>query len=496
MKANSSANSQLFRTITSGRSKIIAAEGQCDCACPGSLDHGFPDPVTGTHVVRNRFLQSIPLDGDYQALFIPSGDSIAVVNSNTIELLDAFKSPAAPEELLLSWHETWRDDLRRAIDDLARLRFLVSPDAPLPRPDPIGKGALVAWLHVTNACNLQCHYCYLRKTSEHMNLRTGRRAIEAVFRSAISHGFSAVKLKYAGGEPTLNFPLIISLQKQAGDLAQRHGIALASVILSNGVNLTDQMIDTMLAYNLHLMISLDGIGLSHDSQRMLADGTGSFQAVSHTANRAIISGLIPDISITVTNRNVSTLPETIDWVLDRGLPFSINFYREIDTSVFRDFRSSEEQMIERMHTAFGVIESKLPHYGLLASILDRANLAMPHSHVCSVGFSYMVIDQHGYISKCQMQIKQSVTSINAADPLVSIRNDTNGIQNPHVDEKQGCRDCQWRYWCAGGCPLAAYRATGRYDVQSPNCNIYQSLYPQAIRLEGLRLLKYANSYAQ
>jgi len=45
-------------------------------------------------------------------------------------------------------------------------------------------------------------------------------------------------------------------------------------------------------------------------------------------------------------------------------------------------------------------------------------------------------------------------------------------------------------WCAGGCPLATYRATGRYDVKSPNCNIYRALFPEALRLEGLRLLKY------
>jgi uncharacterized protein len=36
--------------------------------------------------------------------------------------------------------------------------------------------------------------------------------------------------------------------------------------------------------------------------------------------------------------------------------------------------------------------------------------------------------------------------------------------------------------------VATYRATGRYDVQSPNCAIYQALYPELLRLEGQRLL--------
>jgi uncharacterized protein len=33
----------------------------------------------------------------------------------------------------------------------------------------------------------------------------------------------------------------------------------------------------------------------------------------------------------------------------------------------------------------------------------------------------------------------------------------------------------------------AYRAAGRYNAKSPNCRIYQALYPEIIRLEGLRL---------
>ena len=30
--------------------------------------------------------------------------------------------------------------------------------------------------------------------------------------------------------------------------------------------------------------------------------------------------------------------------------------------------------------------------------------------------------------------------------------------------------------------MATFRATGRYDVKSPNCNIYKAIYPQALRM--------------
>jgi uncharacterized protein len=122
--------------------------------------------------------------------------------------------------------------------------------------------------------------------------------------------------------------------------------------------------------------------------------------------------------------------------------------------------------------------------------VDRANLATAHSKTCGVGESYMVIDQHGGVAKCQMEIERPVTSVHAADPLGIIRADTIGVRNLPVQEKAGCCDCAWQLWCAGGCAVATFRATGRYDVQSPNCGIYTALYPAAVRLEGLRLLKY------
>ena len=69
------------------------------------------------------------------------------------------------------------------------------------------------------------------------------------------------------------------------------------------------------------------------------------------------------------------------------------------------------------------------------------------------------------------------------------------IHNLPVAQKEGCRDCSLRYRCAGGCPVETFRATGRWDVQSPNCGLYRALLPAALRLEGLRLMK-ANGFLQ
>jgi len=326
-----------------------------------------------------------------------------------------------------------------------------------------------------------------------MDPETGRQAMEAVFRSAVIHRFSGVKLKYAGGEPTLQFPLIGDLHRQAQALAGRHGMVLDGVILSNGVGLTPLMIETLQALELRLTISLDGLEGFHDCQRPLANGQGSFAEVSRSIDLCLKHGLSPTISVTVSGRNLAGLPDLIQWILDRDLPFSLEFYRETDLSAnFTDLAFEAEPLIGTMHRVFQILEANLPRHSLCASLVDRANLGNPHLRPCAVGSNYLVIDHRGRIAKCQMDIQSTITDIHDPDPLRRIQEDRSGIQNLSVDEKQGCCDCEWRYWCAGGCPLVTYRTTGRYDVKSPNCKIYRTLFPEIMRLEGLRLLKYAD----
>ncbi|NTU81872.1 MAG: SPASM domain-containing protein, partial [Chloroflexales bacterium] len=97
-----------------------------------------------------------------------------------------------------------------------------------------------------------------------------------------------------------------------------------------------------------------------------------------------------------------------------------------------------------------------------------------------------VITHEGRVAQCQMALGQSQEASPGTDLIALMA--AGAVHNVSVDEKEGCRDCAWRYRCAGGCPILTLRATGRTDVRSPNCGIYQALLPATLRLEGLRIL--------
>ncbi len=361
----------------------------------------------------------------------------------------------------------------------------VAPAAPVETPL-----LLSAWLHITDRCNLRCDYCYTAHAAADMSAAIGRAAIDATFRSAVKHGYRAVKLKYAGGEPLLRFPLVLELHRYAQIQAEQHKIALAGIVLSNGTLLTADMVTQLQSAGLRLMLSLDGLGASHDCQRHYIDGRGSFTEVAHAIDIALACSLKPEISITVSNRSAAGLAETVAWILERDLPFSLNFYREYSKSDCQpDLHLEDECIIAGMLAAYKVIEDNLPDRSLLASLADRANLSGPHFRTCGAGQSYLAFDVQGRVAKCQMDMANLVTDCYDHDPLATCRTSDVGLCNLIVDAKEECRDCDWRYACGGGCALENYRTTGRYDAKSPHCNIYKALYPQVVRLEGLRLLK-------
>ncbi len=454
---------------------------QCDCACVTAPVSQVESAAFVPFRLKCADVRLQDLPDNYKLMFnYQEGSGVAIVNQTAYKLWKSFSEPrmCTPDEL--SWAAS-----------LVDVGALTSENSSLRHTDDMEPSTLSAWLHLTDRCNLRCTYCYLPHVKNTMDLETGKQVIDAVFRSADIYKFSSVLLKYAGGEPLLSLSLLQKIHQYAEENALKSGTALESVLLSNGTLLTEEAVNFLKAHQIRLMISLDGLNTAHDAQRIYAGGKGTFLDVVKAIELALQNDLIPDISVTVTGANFENLPALMRWILDRQLPFSLNFYRECDRSAsHRELALEDEKVIAGVLAAYKVIESNLPRQSLLGALMDRANLTQPHQHTCGVGQNYLVFGPQGEISKCQMEQDKPVTTVKAHDPLQMIRLDEIGIRNIPVDAKIACRTCDWRFSCTGGCPLMTFRTTGKYDLKSPNCQIYQRLFPEVLRLEGLRLLKY------
>jgi uncharacterized protein len=492
-----------FDLPESGQLLVYGCE---DCACPVSA----PDPRHAHHAdwpsqrrsgpddrwVRATDARELAVDDGHWAVFNPAGDGgVVVLNEAARQILRRFDGPATHAQAQAPGPDT-PAEVDAVVTRLSRAG-IIHPVGQPARPVFGESATLTAWLHVSNACNLRCPYCYVHKSAAGMDSRVGRASVDALIDSALAHGFSTVKLKYAGGEASLNKELVLELDAYARERAAAHGLELQAVLLSNGVALRPAFVDALKAAGVRIMISLDGVGAAHDAQRPFVNGRPSFRNVEATIGQLLDQGHPPHLSITITSRNAAGVADAVRFALDRELTFSLNFFRDNECAAdVTDLRFTETEMIDGLMDAFAVIRERPPSWSVLGSILDRGQLLQPRQRPCGVGQDYVVIDHAGKVAKCHMEVERTLGDVFRDDPVELVRRDTTTTLNLLVDEKEGCRDCSWRHWCSGGCPVATFAATGRYDVKSPNCGIYKAIYPEALKLEGLRLLKYAADAGQ
>lgn len=486
----------------------LLVQGCEDCACAmpsaapvpelAAASSGSPGDNTDSlsrwisaRWIRARAAREFPVIDGYTAIFNPAGEGgVVVLNEPARQVLGRFGAPVTIDEVHSSLPSP-REDVTAVMERLARVGVIHPVDL-LPRPRLREPGMLTAWLHVSNACNLRCTYCYVHKTAAGMDERTGRASVDAILTAAKQHGFQAVKLKYAGGEASLNSRLVLALHDYASAHAAERGLDLNAVLLSNGVALPAAFTRALAAAGVRIMISLDGAGAAHDAQRPTIAGKPSFRSVVRTIDRLCAEGWPPHLSVTITGSSASAAADAVRFALDRDLTFSLNFFRDNECAAgAAGLEYSDQEMIAGITAAFAVIEDRPPRWSVLGAVLDRGQLLKPHQRPCGVGQDYVVINHDGGVAKCHMEIERTLGDVFHDDPVDLIRRDTRTTLNLLVEEKEGCRDCTWKHWCAGGCPVATFRATGRYDIKSPNCAIYQAIYPQALRLEALRLLAHA-----
>ena len=459
----------------------------CDCACAFEpAPSPAPEPGTGLWV-RQRDALSMPLERGWRAYFNPSGPvGVAALSPAAQRLLASFDSPAPVNgNHATGWTGMSAAGTASAIKDLIAVGLLQAVDGePRPQPAPL---TLSAWLHLIEACNLACPYCYVEKKSRTMSAEVGRRAVDRLVDAARRYDYRRLRLKYAGGEPTLNPGLVQTIHHYAARQTAAAGLELEEVLLTNGAGVDDGVLDGLVQAGLELMVSLDGGPAAHDRLRPRHGGRGSYAAVTGFVNRALARGLQPDISITVTALNLDGVPEAAGFALERGLPFNLNFYRACPPAgTLRQpdpLAPSPDRLVEAILKVFERVRQQADYAWPLSGILDRVRLDLPHDYVCSAGRDYLVVDTTGRVSACQMLLDTPWSDLAEDDPLANIRQRGEGLFRAAA-ELPTCRDCLWRPACAGGCPLT--RGTA---LHAAYCQAYRALLPELIKLEGERLAR-------
>lgn len=487
-------------TVSTHYSGCEGCDGDCACALPASYLQAVPVFLDVPNDWKPIFLKqtteftALPVSGDFYVLAAPGTEAgWVVVNQSALAVFQAFAltsiSTIGRES---SNSSVGVEDFLAAAYTFTQLGFLCQtqtvslPVSPSPVTTP-----LEAWLFLTRACNLACAHCFISKDPRQMSLETGLHAIERLFNLAGQNGHSGVKIKYAGGEPTLRWNLIIALHEQAANLSRRTGLSLTEIIVTNGAALSRARLAYLQESNIQISLSLDGFGPGHNRQRPFVNGQPSFARIIRNLETALSMGLRPYITITLTRLNLDDLPALTEFALQHRLYLNWNFYRP--HSANDPLTPDDTSLMAALQKGLAVIASRLPDYSFLDRLIDRSNFGAAHQHTCGAGRHYMSIDYDGAVLPCHMLSGANWSGV----PLQTL---TDGrfadFANPTVDEKPGCAHCEWRYWCTGGCPILAGVTNGQPTSRSPYCQVYKAIYPELMVLKGKQLIQNLRTFAQ
>ncbi|HRY76824.1 MAG TPA: radical SAM protein [Candidatus Paceibacterota bacterium] len=417
--------------------------------------------------------------------FIPGGkNGIVLLDLETKKLLDQMPERQPTDEKRI-----------KLLYEKEIIRLETDPLRPTPILDAKKVSSIGIWLHLTNSCNLACPYCYIvnKGPNQHMPLSTAKVCLEKIEETVHKHQLKMVTIRLAGGEPTLYEDAVHFFVEEMKNRFSSKGVAAKCVLITNGTILNSKWCEFLSANSISVSLSLDGMGEWHNQTRFFSNGKGSFSSVMTGISNCKRYQIIPTILTTITEDNLPGIPALAKFLIDEGLPFRFNAFRNCrnNNTNYLNFIDALINALGQCYDyyAFAIREGKASFKHQLAEIhIDRRT----HLRSCGMGHSGMAIDNTGKVFLCQAKMDaEPIGKLQDSSTLLEMawnQNTIPDLRGKSVFDYEDCRHCQWAPICGGGCPIVNSVAHGMATKASPYCKLFKNMIPRLIELKALSLI--------
>lgn len=413
------------------------------------------------------------LDG--HLIYNPHFGRLALIDSATKDALDGFlgNPESTPTPSVAELLETG-------------LFELLTDDVPNPLPEQWAPTSVT--FSTTQKCTLRCRYCYAdggRLEDLDISLPVARTALDLIMENAERQGKQPAMSFLGEGEATASWQEFTDIIEYFRGKCSERGMTGSVTLHTNGVYparrapFIAEQCDTVI-------FSLDGLSRSHDRNRVLPNGKGSFALVMENLHGLEALGVDVQVRSTISQ---AALPELIEYVRFLGENTKVkqlHFEPVFDNStVMRQARDVGGLPSEAFVAAFRKARLLASEYGI--ELYYSGSDVRQRDSFCGVGNARnFVVTSRGLVTSCNEVLqpwdkRAGVFQYGAWDEkqqrFVFDEDRLRALFGINVRAMRKCTGCFAKFNCAGDCYAKNATISGDplSEVYTDRCYIARNL---------------------
>ena len=324
-------------------------------------------------------------------------------------------------------------------------------------------------LHIAHDCNLACKYCFAGEGEYHgrralMSLEVGRKALD--FLVANSGNRVNLEVDFFGGEPLMNWQVVKELVAYRS-LEEPHHKKFRFTLTTNGVLLTDEVMDFVNKEMSNLVLSIDGRKEIHDLMRPHRGGQGSYDEILPKYKKAAGSRNQMNYYVRGTyTRNNTDFSEDVIHLADQGFEqISVEpvvadkkedyaLRMEDVPKLLSEYDRLAQEYIRRKRDGKGF---QFFHFMI---DLEGGPCVAKRLSGCGSGTEYLAVTPWGDLYPCHQFVGQEEFLMGNVEDGIVRKDIQDKFKACNVYSKKECRDCFAKFYCSGGCAANAWHESG------------------------------------
>lgn len=311
---------------------------------------------------------------------------------------------------------------------------------------------------LTVKCNMGCTYCYQQQhgfINTTIPLFDKKNELDNALLLFIQKQIpqkKSLNIKWYGGEPLLEWPRLLKLSEEFIEICNKYDCKYGAAIQTSGYLLTEERAKKLAELQIKKAeITLDGAKDTHDKQRPIINGAGSFDQIFKNLIKACdyIDKVI--LRMNLASNNIESAYNLMDIVSSINKQNLFIKFSNIEGRPDLEFVGIKKMKFRD----FSLKVADLSAYARKKGLNLDDPIPIPNPIKCpAINDDFFIFDSSGYVHKCYQEIGDNKYSIGRLSNHgeISTNNYLKYWKDFTVFDDPVCRKCYFLPVCMGGCP--------------------------------------------